>query len=66
MEVQLDFAINHSTDTFHQAVRLIILLPDSPDLVQLHAGHYLKCRLIDCLITGIQIGHDEVACGPIS
>ena len=61
VEVQLHFAIDHAAHAFDQAMRLVVFLAEANDVVQRHAGRHGERRLIDDLIAGVQLGHDEMA-----
>src|SRR5262245_174936 len=59
--MELDFAIDDAADAFDKAAGLIVFLSEADNLFELHAGGYGIGRLIDDLITGVELGNDEVA-----
>ena len=59
--MQLHFAIHHSANAFHEAMRLVVLLAAANDFVALCAGRHHERRLVNDLAAGIEFRNDEVA-----
>jgi hypothetical protein len=65
VEVKLHFAIDDAADAFDETAGLVVFLAEADDLIELHAGRHGVGRLIDNLIAGVELRHDEVAGRPI-
>ncbi len=65
VEVEADFAGDGAADAFDEAVRLVVFLAAASDFVELHARRDREGRLIDDLIAGIEIWHDEMTRGAV-
>ena len=61
MEVELDFPIAHSPDTFYQTSRLVVLLALADNIVEFGTRGNAEGRLIDGLVASVELRDDEMA-----
>src|SRR5262245_13399197 len=61
MKVQLHLAADHAPHALYQAMRLVIFLTTADDLFKLDSGGHGERRLVNNLVSGIELRHDEMA-----
>src|SRR5437773_2237234 len=66
VKMLLDFPIQHAAQTLDQASRLVVRFADADDLIQGRPRGHSEGVLVNDLIAGVELRHDEVDGGAVS